>query len=76
MTANIAMSMFLLNWWKRSSSFYFGSNNRTEKPKLGETMKNFIRTLAVIVVAVVCVHFFGWMVGIALVGGYMWGTSK
>lgn len=39
-------------------------------------MKKFIRTLAVIVVAVVCVHFVGWMVGIALLGGYIWGSSK
>ena len=39
-------------------------------------MKNFFRTVAVIVVAIACVHFFGWMVGLALVGGYVWGCGK
>ena len=39
-------------------------------------MKNFFRTVAVIIVAIACVHFLGWMVGLALVGGYVWGCGK
>ena len=57
--------------------FYFGAYIDTERnKKLEDTMKNFFRTIAVIAVAFVGIHFFGWMVGIALVGGYIWGSGK
>lgn len=39
-------------------------------------MKNFFRTVAVIIVAGLLIHFFGWLVGLALVGGYIWGCGK
>jgi len=39
------------------------------------TMKNFFKVVAVLALAVVLVHFIGWVSGIALCGGFMLGRS-
>jgi hypothetical protein len=38
-------------------------------------MKNFFKVVAVLALAVVLVHFIGWVSGIALCGGFMLGKS-
>jgi len=38
-------------------------------------MKGFVKVLAVVGVAVLLMFFLGWLVSIAFVGGYIWGTK-
>ena len=38
-------------------------------------MKGFIKVVAVVAVAVGLMFVFGWLVSIAFVGGYIWGTK-